>query len=345
MTVTAAEFARFLSQSAEITRRQPVRLDEQTKGSGGFQYSESELVEIKGTSVGFSGASDGPLLEVKRPGQPPARPVAPGNRQSEATEQVGSTSGHEYEEAFRKFLAAQRQYRAQRSTEHLPDRQGDGNELVLGIVHLRSDNTAQETLDRPITILELLVELNEQTGSLAVVPAASVRNELGWLPLDLRGKFRDAAEKASALENAYPHDLPESIKALINVLGTDFAAEPGRGADYLIEVDYVLAYRKQTTTAISVLMQDMEDAFDSGEPPTEAYKALLEHDLGSAEPGSASVMGSLPLAASSIQEDIVKHALHNPLTVVLGPPGTGKTHDCEYSSGSDRERKTCSHHL
>ena len=333
MTVTAAQFAKFLSQSAEITRRQPVRLDEQTKGSGGFQYSESELAEIKGTSVGFSGSSDGPLLEVKRPGQPPARPVAPDEiEQSEATEQEWSEyleARRKYEEAFRKFLAAQRQYRAHNALYQNIFRsrdEGDGNELVLGIVHLRSDNTAQETLDRPITILELLVELNEQTGSLAVVPAASVRNELGWLPLDLRGKFRDAAEKASALENAYPHDLPESIKALINVLGTDFAAEPGRGADYLIEVDYVLAYRKQTTTAISVLMQDMEDAFDSGEPPTEAYKALLEHDLGSAEPGSASVMGSLPLAASSIQEDIVKHALHNPLTVVLGPPGTGKTH-------------------
>ena len=111
MTVTAAEFARFLSQSAEITRRQPVRLDEQTKGSGGFQYSESELVEIKGTSVGFSGASDGPLLEVKRPGQPPARPVAPDEiEQSEATEQEWSSHpGQLFAQITQQYSFAQQQ--------------------------------------------------------------------------------------------------------------------------------------------------------------------------------------------------------------------------------------------
>ena len=333
MTVTAADFAKFLSQSAEITRRQPVRLEDQTKGSGGFQYAESELLDIKGTSVALSGASDGPLLEVQRPGRPPTRPTPPVEvEQSEATESEWSEyleAQRKYQAAFQKFLADQKQYRAQNALYQNIFRsrdEGDGKELVLGLVHLRSDSDIEESLDRPITILELLVELNEQTGALAVLPAASVRNELGWLPLDLRGKFRDAAEQTSALADSYPNDLTQAITALTNLLGTDFAAEPGRGASYLIEVDYVLAYRKQTTTAISVLMQDMEAAFAEGEPPTEAYQALLEHDLGSAAPVSESVMGSLPLAASSIQEEIVKHALHNPLTVVLGPPGTGKTH-------------------
>ena len=333
MTVTAAEFAKFLSQSAEITRRQPIRLEDQTKGSGGFQYFESELASVQGASVGFSGSSDDPLLEVKRPGHPPTRPTEPQEvEQSEVTEEEWSKyleDRHDYETAFLKFLKEQQKYRDQNALYQNIFRsrdEGDGKELVLGIVHLRSDGAVEEAIDRPIIILDVLVELNEQTGALTVVPAASVRDELGWLPLDLRSKFRSAGKQTSALKNSYPNDLQQSIKALTNLLGTDFAAEPGRGASYLVEIDYVLAYRKQTATAISVLMQDMEEAFAHGEPPTEAYQALLEHDLGSAETGSESIMGSLPLAASSVQEDIVKHALHNPLTVVLGPPGTGKTH-------------------
>ena len=48
----------------------------------------------------------------------------------------------------------------------------------------------------------------------------------------------------------------------------------------------MLGVPKQTTTAISVLMQDMEEAFVEGALPTEAYQALLEHDFGSTDLGS-----------------------------------------------------------
>ena len=179
----AAEFAKFLSQSAEITRRQPILLEDQTRGSGGFQYSESELADIRE----HRSASQAPLMvsEIQRPGQPPARPPEPETvEESDMTEEQWIEyleARQQYEAAFLKFVEQQKQYRAQNTLYQDIFRsrdEADGKELILGIVHLRSDPTVEEAIDRPITILDLLVELNEQTGALSVVPAASARNEL-----------------------------------------------------------------------------------------------------------------------------------------------------------------------
>ena len=64
MTVTAAEFA-ILSQSAEITCRQPVLLEDQQEGQAGFSTPNQSLL-IFGEHRSASGSSDGPL-EIQRP--------------------------------------------------------------------------------------------------------------------------------------------------------------------------------------------------------------------------------------------------------------------------------------
>ena len=334
MAVTATEFASFLSQAAEITRRQETRLADQTKGSGGFAYSESDLAAINGVRLGLTGDRDAALLTVDRPLDPPQRPHPEPHQPdrsevSEAEWELYLAQRKEYEAAWSQFMEDQKRYRAQRDLYRDVFRardEGDGKELVLGVVQLRSLKGTDDKIDRPIMVVDVLVELDEATGSLTVVPAGPQRNEVGWLPTEIRKQLRLAKPQAEAMEAATPYDLKDTIGALANRLGTDFVTEASQEGKYLLEVEYILAYRKQTANAISELMEGMVEAFTEGGSPTRAYQTLLDQDVSSSEPSGSRPDGLLPLASSSVQEEIVDHALNNPLTVVLGPPGTGKTH-------------------
>ena len=331
----AFQFAQFLREASAITGPPELVIEAQTKGSGGFLYEEAELASIKGATVSFAEGEERPLVEVVSPPNQP--PESPGLEPEEPDWPEASPEEiADYRRAMEEFQAASDRYkqdlRDYKQHTELYERlftaqnESDGKELIVGIVSIRSGPGMKPKIDRPITLFEVLVDLDKSSGTLRVLPASPIKLELSWLPQDLAKKFSTARPEVEDLLSVDRGQILEALSRLVNVLGPGFTTGDEESDKLAVETRFVLAYRKQTANAVTDLMNDMVEAFAEGDSPTDAYQELLDPDFKPSFNETLHEFGSLPLPSSTVQDKIVQHALSHSLTVVLGPPGTGKTH-------------------
>lgn len=314
-------FASFLHDIIEATTTRQIWLRDQTRD--GFIILCHALPSVTGVSspaVEKPDSSTDRVLQIGRPGAPPAAPVS----------EPDGTISDEEQERFDQETEAHKRH--DRLYNQLFDARTapDALELVfaVGSIHVVEDG---KQYFRHIAVAPAEVDMDPNNGRLSVEMTGGFNREINWLPGSVRGEITRLGQ--DALEELVTADTITDAEAAVSKLalalgptaetGRTDRPEPGR---IHLDTSPCLLLRAKDSSALLDLLVTLREDIETGGQISEPFKVLADTAYESPPLTHASDTTMLPLDANGTQRGLIERARQERHLVIQGPPGTGKTH-------------------